>query len=151
MKGMGEVPETSVSAPGPESSRIKEILTRVSASNADKYFKMLQNSGFDSLEALTLGFADFRSVCPDILPGHASALLARVKARVREPRQLFEAGGSPAPSAMSVRDTSIEKRSLAGSIPTFPSNAEDDEAKVCLLYTSPSPRDATLSRMPSSA
>ena len=25
------------------------------------------------------------------------------------------------------------------------------EAKVCLLYTSPSPRDATLSRMPSSA
>ena len=26
-----------------------------------------------------------------------------------------------------------------------------DEAKHCLLYTSPSPRDATLSRMPSSA
>ena len=25
------------------------------------------------------------------------------------------------------------------------------ENKVCLLYTSPSPRDATLSRMPSSA
>ena len=28
---------------------------------------------------------------------------------------------------------------------------EDDEAKVCLLYTSPSPRDRTRSRMPSSA
>ena len=26
-----------------------------------------------------------------------------------------------------------------------------DEALACLLYTSPSPRDATLSRMPSSA
>ena len=26
-----------------------------------------------------------------------------------------------------------------------------DEVPVCLLYTSPSPRDATLSRMPSSA
>ena len=26
-----------------------------------------------------------------------------------------------------------------------------DENEVCLLYTSPSPRDATLSRMPSSA
>ena len=26
-----------------------------------------------------------------------------------------------------------------------------DSAKACLLYTSPSPRDATLSRMPSSA
>ena len=33
-------------------------------------------------------------------------------------------------------------------------SAEDGEAAlelVCLLYTSPSPRDATLSRMPSSA
>ena len=29
--------------------------------------------------------------------------------------------------------------------------AYDDLFKVCLLYTSPSPRDATLSRMPSSA
>ena len=27
----------------------------------------------------------------------------------------------------------------------------DDDKKSCLLYTSPSPRDATLSRMPSSA
>ena len=27
----------------------------------------------------------------------------------------------------------------------------DDKETVCLLYTSPSPRDATLSRMPSSA
>ena len=30
-------------------------------------------------------------------------------------------------------------------------NADYDAAKDCLLYTSPSPRDATLSRMPSSA
>ena len=29
--------------------------------------------------------------------------------------------------------------------------AEQFIAKICLLYTSPSPRDATLSRMPSSA
>ena len=28
---------------------------------------------------------------------------------------------------------------------------EEDESRRCLLYTSPSPRDATLSRMPSSA
>ena len=27
----------------------------------------------------------------------------------------------------------------------------EDQQKACLLYTSPSPRDATLSRMPSSA
>ena len=30
-------------------------------------------------------------------------------------------------------------------------NFEDMHSKICLLYTSPSPRDATLSRMPSSA
>ena len=30
-------------------------------------------------------------------------------------------------------------------------NLEGLEGKTCLLYTSPSPRDATLSRMPSSA
>ena len=29
--------------------------------------------------------------------------------------------------------------------------SENDKVIVCLLYTSPSPRDATLSRMPSSA
>ena len=30
-------------------------------------------------------------------------------------------------------------------------DSEDDDNDICLLYTSPSPRDATLSRMPSSA
>ena len=30
-------------------------------------------------------------------------------------------------------------------------SAKSDGRKTCLLYTSPSPRDATLSRMPSSA
>ena len=30
-------------------------------------------------------------------------------------------------------------------------DAYDTQAEPCLLYTSPSPRDATLSRMPSSA
>ena len=34
-------------------------------------------------------------------------------------------------------------------LPEEPS--EEDKIKDCLLYTSPSPRDATLSRMPSSA
>ena len=30
-------------------------------------------------------------------------------------------------------------------------NVDEDQIKICLLYTSPSPRDNTLSRMPSSA
>ena len=39
------------------------------------------------------------------------------------------------------RDQPLEERVLGGS----------GDTKICLLYTSPSPRDATLSRMPSSA
>ena len=35
--------------------------------------------------------------------------------------------------------------------PSITDNAIDDVYKVCLLYTSPSPRDGLLSRMPSSA
>ena len=34
---------------------------------------------------------------------------------------------------------------------TDPNNEPDEATRSCLLYTSPSPRDATLSRMPSSA
>ena len=30
-------------------------------------------------------------------------------------------------------------------------DSKEDQRNICLLYTSPSPRDATLSRMPSSA
>ena len=33
----------------------------------------------------------------------------------------------------------------------YPKDSEEAVYAVCLLYTSPSPRDATLSRMPSSA
>ena len=35
--------------------------------------------------------------------------------------------------------------------PTSPGDDEEPDQNICLLYTSPSPRDATLSRMPSSA
>ena len=46
---------------------------------------------------------------------------------------------------MEIRDKIIEK---SGASEVF---AIDGEGNSCLLYTSPSPRDATLSRMPSSA
>ena len=36
-------------------------------------------------------------------------------------------------------------------VETFPVRIEGDQIKVCLLYTSPSPRDRQKSRMPSSA
>ena len=47
-------------------------------------------------------------------------------------------------SDLSIKPRLIERKTSAGSI-------ENGDPNGCLLYTSPSPRDATLSRMPSSA
>ena len=44
----------------------------------------------------------------------------------------------------------FEERALQGRLDEL-SDKRDKLANDCLLYTSPSPRDATLSRMPSSA
>ena len=43
----------------------------------------------------------------------------------------------------------VLKRDLTGSVSSV--KVEDDVSRACLLYTSPSPRDGLLSRMPSSA
>ena len=40
---------------------------------------------------------------------------------------------------------------IGGCSPAYVVSEKDDEDMHCLLYTSPSPRDATLARMPSSA
>ena len=45
----------------------------------------------------------------------------------------------------------LSPNSASGAGWTLPSDAAITELTFCLLYTSPSPRDATLSRMPSSA
>ena len=42
-------------------------------------------------------------------------------------------------------------RTVASQIELIATTVEKTEIETCLLYTSPSPRDATLSRMPSSA
>ena len=47
--------------------------------------------------------------------------------------------------------TSLKDKSLRAIDFSNPSNVKENVVFNCLLYTSPSPRDATLSRMPSSA
>ena len=42
-------------------------------------------------------------------------------------------------------------RAICGRCQVLCAEGEFSKHKICLLYTSPSPRDATLSRMPSSA
>ena len=54
------------------------------------------------------------------------------------------------PPSGNSRDNCVAKSDSANWIDDF-NTTELDETKCCLLYTSPSPRDATLSRMPSSA
>ena len=51
------------------------------------------------------------------------------------------------------RKSEPEKRRMkaAGGGKMVPAKSYKDRKDICLLYTSPSPRDATLSRMPSSA
>ena len=54
-------------------------------------------------------------------------------------------------AADEVRDARIRVLRVQRSIIVPKDDADILYAKICLLYTSPSPRDATLSRMPSSA
>ena len=59
---------------------------------------------------------------------------------------------SPLPPPFQLVDEpSFECSSSRTEQSTLDSNHGDDIVNNCLLYTSPSPRDATLSRMPSSA
>ena len=48
-------------------------------------------------------------------------------------------------------DKQIQKETLDISQEVLDEIEVNEDCKLCLLYTSPSPRDATLSRMPSSA
>ena len=66
-------------------------------------------------------------------------------------RTLLEKGGllekTERPS-IAIGKAKIEKEKLAKA---KTKDEENDSSKVCLLYTSPSPRDGRISRMPSSA
>ena len=58
-------------------------------------------------------------------------------------------GAYPKPSYLKITDWF---NASGGTDTEYPTKFYEDEIKkICLLYTSPSPRDATLSRMPSSA
>ena len=132
-KGL-ESPMRSAVTPSRELDLVRGILAKASPTNLAKYYKVMTDAGFDSAESLTIDLASFREVCPDILPGHAHAILSYARKqqealRQEEPTRTREAGVEPAPTAVHDRH-SIEKRGLAGPFPPFPVNAEDDEAKV---------------------
>ena len=67
--------------------------------------------------------------------------LKRMRWEVQQRRQAEREATAPLTSEETERDAARTRRALSWRLPQLP----------CLLYTSPSPRDATLSRMPSSA
>ena len=88
-----------------------------------------------------MGSTNRRRTCADLNLSHAAMQdVARTRTQLR--KRLEEAGfspGAPAANAQTDNDDFVRCVLVAGLFPN------------CLLYTSPSPRDATLSRMPSSA
>ena len=82
----------------------------------------------NALKAMGLGKGDLVALYMPMIPEAAIAMLAC--ARIGAPHSVVFGGFS----AEALRDRLI-----------------DGEVKACLLYTSPSPRDRTRSRMPSSA
>ena len=76
--------------------------------------------------------------------------LADTDATLEQETYAFEEGGTDA--AVCVTLLVPAERSITVFLSTQDGTAMgEDQFFVCLLYTSPSPRDATLSRMPSSA
>ena len=59
--------------------------------------------------------------------------------------------GQPITNQTAFTTTGIMNRKPAAVKPPNLGNIKQPQPKICLLYTSPSPRDGLLSRMPSSA
>ena len=58
------------------------------------------------------------------------------------------------PELAELKDLAVQRRTLAEEVvakSTALSDAKMEQERICLLYTSPSPRDRQKSRMPSSA
>ena len=64
-KGL-ECPMKSVVTPSRELDVVRGILAKASPANLAKYYKVMTDAGFDSVESLTIDLPSFRVVCPDI-------------------------------------------------------------------------------------
>ena len=83
-------------------------------------------------------------------PGAVNDLLGQLDTGLKTARTLIE---QPADAAMVDQQLAAvsEYKQAFAAMTQAGANREDARSKLCLLYTSPSPRDRTRSRMPSSA
>ena len=112
---------------------------------------------YDTDERLYSDFEAQTGIKVNRIEGKADELITRMES---------EGSNSPADILLTVDTSRLERAKAAGVLQSIdsqllensiPSYLQDDDnqwfgfSQRCLLYTSPSPRDATLSRMPSSA
>ena len=73
------------------------------------------------------------------------------EARIKAKEEALAAPAEEAPAEEAPADEAPAEEAPADEAPAEEAPAEEAPAEDCLLYTSPSPRDKTVSRMPSSA
>ena len=143
---------STIVAPAPtalfNANRIR--LTAVSDTNYNRSYSILRAPENADLGRIDIEFTGLQTSTSRSQPLNASHIYVALASAIPERQSLAEYPGHPA----TYGDHSVTAEWIDG--PSAISLAlETDEtilhADGCLLYTSPSPRDATLSRMPSSA
>ena len=104
-----------------------------------------------------------RTILKTAAAGVAAGAASKLGAQEQQPRKLFQIGGRTRPdknlTPLKQRAMDDYRRSFAhfgGQLSSpirelFLTAKDENRIHFCLLYTSPSPRDGLLSRMPSSA
>ena len=108
--------------------------------NAEAYSWFFVDKGYDEPDHL-MGIADDSAWPPGIKAAHKAKIIEVANAMLETDPN----GGAPDPLASMPADPAVAAERLERA------SKEYEEAQACLLYTSPSPRDGLLSRMPSSA
>ena len=109
------------------------IRAKFDIKNGDDKCELVKELSYSKLKSIEKDFSSDTILCADTLVFLGNEALGKPKNHEDAKRMLRELLGK---THEVITGVSIKK---------------DGEVRTCLLYTSPSPRDATLSRMPSSA
>ena len=135
---------------GEASTTVADFNSKLAAMSAGDTFQLTRSRGGEetdlTVSVMTLADVLKASIVPE--PGMFDSAIGQSKTRITSLKQQVEN------TKLDMQD--LEKRLAAEEkkLAELMAKAEaaDEKTKmICLLYTSPSPRDATLSRMPSSA
>ena len=126
------------------------LLLRLDAFGNEMWSETYGTSAFEDFNGLALTPDGGFLLTGELPPSYSKILLIKVDAN-----GVQEWLKSVGPNAGKTEGRDIKPTSDGGYILTGTNqplgNSDDEDFYICLLYTSPSPRDATLSRMPSSA